>query len=183
MLFSYLALIETEEDELTFLHIYEHYGRQMYHLAMGILRKHEAAEDAVQNALLGIATSIDRVPTDSETAIKAYVFTAVRNAALTLAKEEQKWEELTDISGLAAAAKTDVFRTLAAAEDYDMLLKLMGRLPLQYREVLFLRYVMELTPKEIGATLHRKTTTVQQQLARAKQILAALYTQEVAGNA
>jgi DNA-directed RNA polymerase specialized sigma24 family protein len=43
---------------------------------------------------------------------------------------------------------------------------------------MLLRYVIELTPKEIGAVLERKTTTVQQQLTRAKQALASLYIQE-----
>ena len=182
MLFCYLSLIETEEEQLTFLHIYRKYRKQMYYVANRILKKHEAAEDAVQNALLGIATSIHHVPATDETAIRAYVLTAARNAALGVLKEEEKWGAYLDISDLQLPSATDTFRTVAESQDYEKLLELMSRLPLQYREVMLLRYVMELKPQEIGAALQRKTTTVQQQLARGKRALAALYAQEVKKN-
>lgn len=183
MLFCYLSLIETEEEQLTFLHIYRKYSKQMYYVANGILKKHEAAEDAVQNALLGIATSIHHVPTTSETAIRAYVLTAARNAALAVLKEEQKWESYLDISDLQLPSAADTFRRVLESQNYEKLLELINRLPLQYREVMLLRYVLELKPHEISAALQRKTTTVQQQLTRGKRILAALYAQEVGENA
>lgn len=183
MLLLYLSMIESEEEQLTFLHIHERYSKQMYYLAKGILKKHEAAEDAVQNAFLGIATSIHRVPTTSEAAIKAYVFTATRNAALAALKEEQKWDACLDITELELPSKADTFQEVSESQNYEKLLELIDRLPLQYREVMLLRYVIELKPQEIGAVLQRKTTTVQQQLTRGKKALSALYTQEVAKNA
>ena len=182
MLLFYLSLIETEENQLTFQHIYHKYGKQMLGVAKGILKKTEAAEDAVQTAFLGIAKSIHRVPTTSEGAIRAYVLAAARNAALAQLKEEQRWEAHFDITELELPSKADTFREVLDAQNYEKLLELINQLPLQYREVLVLRYVLELNPKEIGETLHRKTTTVQQQLTRGKHALAALYAQEVAKN-
>jgi len=183
MLIYYLSMIETEAEQLTFLHIYQKYGKQMYSVAKGILYKHEAAEDAVQNAFVGMATSIHRVPTTSESAIKAYVLTATRNAALAVLKEERKWDAYLDIAELELPSKADTFREVAESQDYEKLLALIDRLPLQYREVLLLRYVIELKPQEIGTVLNRKTATVQQQLTRGKQALAALYAREVGRNA
>ena len=183
MLFIYLAMVETEEERLTFQHIYHTYGKDMLNIAKGILKNPEAAEDAVQDAFLGIAKSIHRVPTSSERAIRAYVLAAARNAALAHLKEERKWEANLDITEMDLPSKADTFREVAEAQDYDKLRELIDRLPLQYREVLLLRYVLDLNPKEIGAVLHRKTTTVQQQLTRGKRALAALYTREVAKNA
>lgn len=183
MLLLYLSLIETEPEQLTFLHIHQKYGKQMYYVAKRILKKHEAAEDAVQNAFLGIATSIHRVPTTSESAIKAYVFTATRNAALAVLKDEQKWDACLDITEMELPSRADIFREVSESQDYEKLIELIDQLPLQYREVMLLRYVVELKPQEIGIALHRKTTTVQQQLTRGKRALAALYTQEVARNA
>ena len=183
MLFYYLSLIETEEQKLTFIHIYERHGKQMLAVAKGILRNQENAEDAVQDAFEGIAKSIHRIPTTSESAVKAYVMTVVRNAAMAILREENKWGVKLDFEELNLAADEDTFQIVADAQDYEKLLELINRLPLQYRDVLILRYVMEMKPQEIGAILHRKTTTVQQQLTRGKQALSVLYAQEVAENA
>lgn len=182
MLLYYLSLIETEEEKLTFIHIYERYGKQMLAVAKGILRKHENAEDAVQDAFEGIAKSIHRIPTASESAVKAYVMTVVRNAALAVQEKEGKWGPCLEFDELDIASNADTFQTVADAQDYENLLRLIQRLPLQYRDVLLLRYVMEMKPREIGILLHRKTTTVQQQLSRGKHALSVLYAQEVAKN-
>ena len=183
MMLYYLSLIETEEEKLTFIHIYEKYGKQMLAVARGILGKQESAEDAVQDAFEGIAKSIHRIPSTSESAVKAYVLTVARNAALTVQRNEGKWGICVDVDELDLPSNADVFRTVSDSQDYEKLLELIDQLPLQYREVLLMRYVMELKPREIGAELHRKTTTVQQQLTRGKQALAALYQQEVSNNA
>ena len=183
MLIYYLSLIETDEDQLTFMHIYEKYGKQMHRVTLGILRKPEAAEDALQDAFEGIATSIRRIPTTSESAIKAYVLTVARNAALAVQTEEQKREFCINIEDIDLPSKEDTFQAVSDSQNYKKLLELINQLPLQYREVMLLRYVMELKPKEIGMQLNRKTTTVQQQLTRGKRALSALYEQEVAKNA
>ena len=56
-----------------------------------------------------------------------------------------------------------------------MLLELIQQLPKPYKDVLFLRYVIGLKPQQIGDILKRKTTTVQQQLFRAKIMLGESY--------
>ena len=183
MLLFYISMIESEEDQLTFQYIYEHYPKQMYNLAKGILGNHEAAEDAVQEAFFGIARSIHRVPTISEGAIRGYVLTVTRNAALAVYKTEKKWGSYVDMELLELPSHSDTFWEVAQAQDHEKMMAMLDKLPIQYREVLMCRYVLELPPREISAALHRKTTTVQQQLARGKKLLAALYEQEVAGNA
>ena len=183
MMFYYLSLIETEEEKLTFIHIYEKYGKQMLAVAKGILKHQESAEDAVQDAFEGIAKSIHRIPNAGESAVKAYVMTVVRNAALAVQRNEKKMGVVVDIEELDIPSNADVFQTVSDSQDYEKLLGLINQLPLQYREVLLMRYVMELKPQDIGIQLHRKTTTVQQQLTRGKQALAALYQQEVSNNA
>ena len=183
MMFYYLSVIETEEEKLTFIHIYEKYGKQMLAVAKGILKHQESAEDAVQDAFEGIAKSIHRIPNAGESAVKAYVMTVVRNAALAVQRNEQKLGVLVNIEELNIPSDIDTFQIVSDSQDYEKLLELINQLPLQYREVLLMRYVMELKPQEIAAALHRKITTVQQQLTRGKHALSALYHQGVSKNA
>ena len=178
MLFFYLTLIETEEARLTFQYIYDHYGGAMFAIAYTILKDKYDAEDAVQDAFLGIAVSINSVPVGSREMQQAYVLAAARNAAVKMAMRKKKREAALVPEYLQPTSTEDVFETICRSEDYAMLRRLVSSLPEKYREVLMLRYVHGLKPRYIAALLHRKVTTVQQQLSRGKNMLVALYEEE-----
>ena len=175
MLSLYLAMIDSEEHKLTFEQIYQNYARQMYHIANDILEDSFAAEDAVQEALMGIARYIANVPTQCEAVTKAYVLTVARNAAWKMLKTEAQWKSYLNPDLLPISGKEDVFEQVSQSEDYQMLLELIENLPDPYKDALFLRYVADLKPQQIGDMLNRKTATVQQQLFRAKMMLGEAY--------
>ena len=175
MLSLYLAMIDSEEHKITFERIYQKYGWQMYYAANDILEDSFAAEDAVQEALMGIARYIANVPTQCEAVTKAYVLTVARNAAWKMLKTEAQWKSYIKPDLLPISGKEDVFEQVSQSEDYQMLLELIQKLPDPYKDVLFLRYVADLKPQQIGDMLNRKTATVQQQLFRAKMMLGEAY--------
>ena len=173
MLLFYTALIDDEQEEFRFEEIYHGYRRQMLYVAQGILRNPMDAEDAVQTALLGIARQIRRIPSHDPKILRAYVLTAAKNAALNMLPKKQRQDELLDISELDMANDQDLFEQVAASENYELLRRAMGKLPDVYRDVLMLKYVQELSMKEIASLLDRKTATVHQQIARGKKLLIA----------
>ena len=75
----YLLLIDSEEDRILFADLYEEYLDQMRWKAMGMLENQYGAEDAVHNAFLGIASSMDNFHTVEN--VKSYMLTCVENAA------------------------------------------------------------------------------------------------------
>jgi len=58
----YVDMIPSRKDQIRYDQIYFEYRKQMYAAAFRILRNKEDAEDAVQNALLGIARNMHLVP-------------------------------------------------------------------------------------------------------------------------
>ena len=178
MLSFYCTLIDAEEDKIAFEHIYNTYRKRMFYIANTILKNKEDAEDAVQNALLGIAKTMETVPTKSEDELQAYIYTVSRNAALALLPAKKRREQEMPLSPDLADPHMDVFATLVKMDDYHMLYKLLSALPVQYQEILFLRFSAGLPPRKIAQVLNRKTTTVSQQLTRSKKLLAALYEKE-----
>ncbi len=154
--------------------IYKAYQKQMLYVAEGVLHNRADSEDAVQNALIRISRQVKCLP-ENETALRAYVLTAARNAALDLLPKQRRE---TDIEDVIAPAPDDLFAQLAASQDYGRLLSTIKHLPLKYREVLMLRYVQDLETKQISRLLNRSKATVQKQLARAKALLAKEYFQE-----
>lgn len=178
-LIMFAALIDDETDLQRFERIYETYSPQMLRVALGILDDRTEAEDAVHEALLGIARTIHTVPKRPEPVIRAYVLTAARNAAWRMLPEKKRRDQLLDIDELRLPAREDLFQQLLRSEERELLERCLGALPQLYREVLLLRYVAGMKPKAIGQLLGRPTATVQQQLTRAKARLAHIYQQEV----
>lgn len=178
MLLLYTAMIDEEPDRLRFEQLYHTYRKQMLLVAHRVLNDPNEAEDAVQLVLLGIARQIRNVPIDDPKATRAYVLTAAKNAALSLLPKLRRQRELVDISEISAADSEDLFRRVAASEDYALLLRAMRRLPDTYREVLMLRYVQDLSAPRIADILHRTPAAVRQQLVRGRSRLIALCREE-----
>ncbi len=177
MLLVYTAGIEEVPEQTRFEEIYYNYRKQMLLVAMRILHNKDDAEDAVQNALLGIAKHIKTVPTDTQRE-RAYILTAAQNAALSMLPQREKWDTMADISRLELAALEDVFETVASCQDYALLLRAIGQLKSPYLEVLTLIYVQELDTKKAADILCRKEETVRKQLNRGKKQLIALCRKE-----
>lgn len=183
MLLFFAAMIDDEEDKLTFEYIYEVYQLRMLHIALGILKNHEDAEDAVQETLLKIARTIKSVPTNNDKLLNAYVYTAIRNTSLTILNAKENRKQTVELDSVSVSGGPDPFEIMVQMESYDALQSVIRALPEQYREVLMLRYAVGLKPKQIAILLDRRVTTVQQQITRGKQLLShTLKQQEVLRN-
>jgi RNA polymerase sigma-70 factor (ECF subfamily) len=172
----YLSLIEDEEDKCTFEHIFHSYKDDMIAIAYKVLEDRWDAEDAVQNAMLGLAVSIKRVPTNTEE-MRAYSLAAARNAALHLQRKRAKHKNNISLHKLMGVVpcEEDVFEHIVKHEEYETLLRLIDQIPLNMKECLLLRYVADMQPREIAKLLGRKTDTVQKQITRGKAMLVKLY--------
>ena len=147
------------------------YHRQMLFVAQRILENPADAEDAVQNALMKLYRLRHTIPEDPRVC-RAYVLTAAKHAALDLKEKEKKSVNIDD---LVLSDKTDLFDQISASEDYDRLLSVLRDLPDLYREVLMLRYVQELSVKEIAQFLGRNEWAIRKQLARGKALVQKNY--------
>ena len=89
MLLTYLSIVETPEERSLFEQIYYTYRKQMFFVANGILDNEILAEDALQEAFMGIAKQITLFRDMPENNRKAYVLTAAKNAADTFGLSEK----------------------------------------------------------------------------------------------
>lgn len=177
MLIMYTALIDEKSEQIRFENIYYSYRKQMLYVATQILGNRHDAEDAVQNALLGIARNIKHIPQNEPRVIRAYVLTAAKNAALSLLPKKQKRDRETELSP-AESDNADVFEQVMLCQDYNLLLKAMQQLPSPYKEVLLLVYVHEHDTKAAAQILGRKEDTVRKQLSRGRRQLIELCRKE-----
>lgn len=132
MLMLYAAVIDDAEDIKKFEKIYYEYREQMFFVANKILRDSYEAEDAVQNALLGIARNIRTLPDDDACLVRAYTLTAAKNAALNMLPEKQRRDKMLHIDTVDehnASYDESAFDRIAASEDVEMLSRAMSRMP------------------------------------------------------
>ena len=174
----FAVMIDEETQRRNYETIYTGYRQQMLAVAFRVLGDAGEAEDAVQNAFLGIAKHIAKVPEGDEKVLRAYVLTAARNAALSLLEKRQQRPPETALDEAFTAADEDLFQKVAASEDYEALLRAIRKLDLCYREVLMLVFVQEHSVKEAAEILGRREGTVRQQLNRGRKKLIALCRKE-----
>ena len=169
LLAAYANLIEDSKQVLRFEDIYDAYRKQMLCVAREVLDDREAAEDAVHEALLGIACNMPIVAKLQEDEVRHYVLRSARNAALHALRGQQKELPLEVVGDV---PDEDFFALLTAKEDVSEVMSAMAELPEHYRDALYCRYVMELPPREAAALLHVKPETLRKQVYRAKSLLA-----------
>lgn len=172
MLMMYLAMIDTDEGQSRFEEIYYAYRKQMIYVANEVLQDYGLAEDAVQNAFLGIARHIDHVRGLNDDRTRAYVLTAAKNAALNVSLKEQAiLQRQTTLDAVEAMADESTFDTLEQEEAMSRLLAVITGLGAANRDVLLLRYVEEMSFGEIARVMGKTEAAIRQQLSRARRAL------------
>ena len=117
---------------------------------------------------------MDRVPAANEQVLNAYIFTTVRNTALSLLRRKSREIDTISMDELPISIGTDPLEAMMKQNDYDMLLAVISKLPLSCREIIFLRYVQEKDVKEVAEIIGRTPNYVRVQTHRAKKQLADL---------
>lgn len=174
-LIAYAALIDDQEDLLKFNALVERYQVEMFRIARGVLHDQFLAEDAVQDALYGIAVSFQKVPTDDADVLHVYCLSCAKHAALRIRQKESRFEtaeltELTDVS----ASDNPTFEAVEQSDEYERLLAAIRQLDELYQDVLLHYYVFGQSVKVIAKLFGRKQSAVKTQLHRGRKLLAEL---------
>lgn len=176
---AFAALIDDQADLIQFNALVELHQKDMIRIARRVLFDRQLAEDAVQNALYGIAVSFHKLPTHDARAVRAYMLSCAKHAALRIKKDEQKIEtvgysEIIDIS----PEDNPTFEAIRQSDDYDQLLHAIEQLDEIYQDVLLHYYVFDQSVAEIAKLFGRKSSTVRQQLTRGRRRLEEICRKE-----
>ena len=144
-----------------------------YTLARYLLRDEHDAQDAVQDAVL---RALRYFETYRDGDARAWLLAIVRNCCLTWHRR-QRGDRATvplldiDVADIGGGRETDA-RAIARSER-EALQRAVAALPVEFREVIVLREVQELSYKEISAVVGVPIGTVMSRLARGRKRLAS----------
>ena len=146
--------------------VYDRQSRTIYHLAMTYLKNTADAEDVVQNVFVNYIKKKPEFKNQEHE--KAWFIVATKNYCKNLLKNF--WKTKVDMGDIPE-------KNYEEKEDSLLLDKIM-ELPVKYREVLYLYYYEEYSVREIGELLSRKESTIQTQLAAAREKLKNIWGKE-----
>jgi RNA polymerase sigma-70 factor (ECF subfamily) len=150
-------------DRQGFAELYLLYFDRVYEYLRALVRDHHEAEDLAQQTFLESYSAIGRYER-RDTPFRAWLFTIARNRALDHLRRHSRVE--LDANGtperhLEREQSREVVRleSLAWISDRELMM-FVDRLPIAQRQVIVLRFMLEMTHAEIAGVLGRSATDV-----------------------
>jgi len=150
-------------DGEAFSSLYMRYYDRVYSYMRVLLKDAHEAEDGTQQVFTKVFEALPEYELRDEVPLRAWLFTVVRNQALS---ELRKWgrvelQDQEDIDRMLARGipEEPELPVVGWIADRDLLL-FVERLPLPQRQVLTLRYMMDMSNSEVGEILDRSPSEV-----------------------
>ena len=136
-------------------------GDRMLRTAWLVTRNHEDARDAVQDALLGLYRSRDRLPSDD--ALDAYVHRSVVNASLRVIARRPRTIAVAEVEQVPGSSGDHADEVAEA----DVVWRLCGDLGPTQRAAVVLRFYADLDYAGVAAALSCREATARSHVHRA----------------
>ena len=173
----YLQMLDTPEERAKFETLYYAYRRTMLHIAMQILKDHQLAEDAVQEAFLRLVKNFSKVGQINCPRTRMFTVIIVRNISLTmLAKREE--ENILESPEAMIPIEYDLEEDVLDRIAYEEVLSAIQKLPVIYRDILYLPCVEEYKLTEMSKLLGIEAETVKKRAQRGRKKLLDQLTKE-----
>ena len=145
-----------------------------YNLARWLVRDVSDAEDVVQESYVRALKYGD---TFAGGDIKSWMLRIVRNTCYTFLTKNRGWTEFDELEH--GGTFDDAEEVSIARLDAERLSTLLMQLPTEYREVLILREIEDLSYREISQIADVPVGTVMSRIARARKRLRAAATEQI----
>ena len=173
----YADLIDGAGNRLRFEEIYETYYRQMFFKANGILQDAHEAEDAVHDALIGIARNMKTVSAIAdEQDLRYYVLRAAENAAYNRTRQTKQYTRAVPLEHAPRVSDGTFWDAVCTRLDYEALVDIIAAMPRIYREVLYYHFVLHFCVKIYNIHQHQEHLKIQQEIIKLMLILIQMET-------
>lgn len=176
----FLYILETEQDRERFRKIYEENYLKMYHIAFGLLKQKEDAENAVQEAFVALAENFERYSCFSDKEMIKLSVTIAKNKAIDLLRRKKHYSEIELEEMTLYDERTDVNPedVLNRNEDAEKLFRAFKEVSETLRETLLLKYYYDFSNREIAKIQGVSVRVVEMRLYRGKQKLKVILNDE-----
>jgi len=154
-----------EGDLVAFNHLFDRYGKRLYHFSIGYLKSAENAEEIVQEVFLRIWET--RFELSAQKSIEAYLFTIARNGILNTirkSKSEQAYLNYTKINSGKSVLLDEELNFNELEEAYNQVIE---QLSPRRKEIFLLSKAQSFSNVEIAKKMNISVKTVENQMTSA----------------
>ena len=178
MIITYIQSIEDNRKRRVVEDIYDLYYKHMTACALGILKNHHDAQDAVQEAFINIVATSDLFENVKAPTTAALVHIYVRNAAINLYNKNKQHAKVVmlcdNIEELAKNTPSDnasLEQLVINDETTAMVSEAINKLDEGYKDLIIMKYFYHMRNIDIAQVMQIDSTTVNNRIFRAKQKL------------
>lgn len=164
----HLMSVEIQEQ------VYKEYYNLVYDMLLNLIKDHVATEDIIQESFLKALKKHPRY-LDSKK-IQAWLKTLTKNTAYNYLRKHKKHRDELSTSDVYLETSMVTNQQVPSVEQeierillWEQIAIAINQLKLEYRDIIILKYVHELTYKEISKYLNMTEGAVRQKLARARK--------------
>ncbi len=165
-------------DHEAFSLLYSEYYVPVYRYIYARVKRKEQTEDLVQDVFVKIYKSVGSLNPQAASPL-AYFYTIARNTLIDHWRKKTIQSESDDefLASIPDPSPT-ALEAARLREDADLLRACLSKLTAEQQEAVTLRYVSELSNKEIAAIMDKNETAVRQLQVRALRTLGKLFNEQ-----
>ena len=165
-----LAILESDEDKLLFIELYEEHHVRVEQTALRILKDPHDAEDAVQNTFLQVIRHFDKISEIPCKKLGFWLISIAKNEALMILRHKRREIPQEDWDTFSADVSDPI--------GYNELVQLFSQLPTTYRAALEMRLINGYSGKEIAQHLGISESAVNTRISRGRALLREIAVKE-----
>lgn len=188
MLQLFIQNLSTEEEKGAFTALYYQYRDYLFVIAKDILRDWHLAEDAVIEAFLRVSLHFSKIDPQDSPKTKRFLVIVIRSVCFDMLRRQKRDalyksvplvdEEGNDLVENLPDDRSDPAEELLAMTGYEAIRAAIDRMDGKYRDVLYLRCVMDYSIQEVATLLGVSQDAVYKRLQRARKILSEVIAQD-----
>jgi len=183
MLPLYLSVLSTPDERHKLALFYEKYKKKLMSVALRHTHNQAMAEDAIHNAFISAIQHKEKTFTMDEIDFFRWCVIVVKGKCVDLMRKENPYNDtpLDDFYEILPDDSVPVDEQVAQQDVYKRLKECMAELDSVNRQILEMKYILQMSMKEIGDELGFTPTQVNSRIAKARAKVKKLMGKEAIG--
>ncbi|HMM69495.1 MAG TPA: RNA polymerase sigma factor, partial [Gudongella oleilytica] len=170
LLTIYLSMLDTEQERQKMTDLYEH-KYALLNYAMTIIRNQGMAEDAVHNAFISIIEKKEKYLNLDCMDFRRSAVIIVRNKCIDILRKQKPYanKSVEELEIFLESDEVPVDEQVIFESEYELIRKYMNSIDEISKQVLLMKYILNMSYKEIGEELGMTPKHVDTRIMRAKE--------------
>lgn len=170
MLAIYLSILETEEERIILEEFYRDNHDFLLNYANKILSSRERAEDSVHEAFVSMIKNKEKYFKLSKTEFKKLAIVIVRNKCVDMMRYDKNYVDISDeeLINFSDSKEVPVENQVIWMDDAEKMKNCIGMLDEISKQIIILKYVEEMSYKEISKIMNLSLHNVKIRIYRSK---------------